>query len=77
LNLKRAIEKILVQVLEFSKYHQQNKDILSKAKQSFSNRIVEMPFDIDAADSHALMTKGLNDNFALNKKVIQNIMLHI
>ena len=36
-----------------------------------------MPFDIDAADSHALMTKGLNDNFALNKKVIQNIMLHI
>ena len=36
-----------------------------------------MPFDIDAADSHTLMTKGLNDNYALNKKVIQKIMLHI
>ena len=43
---------------------------MSKAKQSFSNRIVEKPFDIDAADSHALMTLGLNDNFSLNKKVI-------
>lgn len=64
-------------MLEFSKYQQQNKDVVAKSKQSFANRIVESPFDVDAADSHSLLTKGLNDNFALSKKTLQSIMFQI